>query len=283
MSSDALLTTKDVALLLRVHPKQVYRLLKRGLPALRVGDEWRFERAAVLRWSGAASEVPRAPAVEGASVPPLLAANGDCAIEVVLGRLRASGAPLLGLVTADHAGAAELLAAGRVLVAGQHADGAAPDGVRWARVHLMTREVGLASRGRPRQRGVRAIVGRRLASRPPTAGVRQRLDRALERAGADRARAYRDALELDSHRDVVLAVSAGKADVGITTHAWAGVAGLSFEAIGSEAYELVVPASRLGEAPVVALCELLQSAALRRQLRERFGYGVAKTGELRFA
>lgn len=93
---------------------------------------------------------------------------------------------------------------------------------------------------------------------------------------------YRDAVELDSHRDVVLAVAAGKADVGITTHAWASLAGLSFEPIGAEPYELVVPAERLGDAPVTAPCELLQSGRLRRQLRERFGYGVTKTGELRF-
>jgi putative molybdopterin biosynthesis protein len=281
MASKALLTTKDVAALLRVHPKQVYRLLKRGLPALRVGDEWRFERAEVLRWSGATPAVDVGEP-EGAGAPPLLAANGDCAIEVVLASLRASGAPLLGLVTTDHGGAAELLGAGRVLVAGQHAGGSTPAGARWARVHLMTRDVGLASRARSRQRGVRALLGRRLASRPPTAGVRQRLDRALEEAGADRSHAYRGAVELDSHRDVVLAVAAGKADVGITTHAWASLAGLSFEPIGSEAYELVVPAERLGDPRVTALCELLQSGRLRRQLSERFGYGVKKTGDLRF-
>ena len=152
---------------------------------------------------------------------------------------------------------------------------------RCARLHLMTREVGLVSRARSRQRGVRALVGRRLASRPPTAGVRRQLDRALEQAGAEHALAYRDALELESHRDVVLAVAAGRADVGLTTHAWANVAGLCFEPIGSEASELVVSAERLGDAPVTALCELLQSGRLRRQLRERFGYGVAQTGAVR--
>ncbi len=35
----AWLTTREVAELLRVHPKHVYRLRKRGLPAHRVGDE----------------------------------------------------------------------------------------------------------------------------------------------------------------------------------------------------------------------------------------------------
>ena len=46
-----LITTKEVAALLRVHPKHVYRLLKRGLPAHRVGDEWRYDEAEVLRWA----------------------------------------------------------------------------------------------------------------------------------------------------------------------------------------------------------------------------------------
>ena len=34
--SDLLLTTDEVAEVLRVHPKHVYRLLKKGLPARRV-------------------------------------------------------------------------------------------------------------------------------------------------------------------------------------------------------------------------------------------------------
>src|SRR4029077_4565312 len=55
---DTLITTSDVARLLRVHPKHVYRLLRVGLPAHRVGGEWRFLTAAVLAWSGAAASTP---------------------------------------------------------------------------------------------------------------------------------------------------------------------------------------------------------------------------------
>ena len=47
----ALLTTEEVAKLIRVHPKHVYRLLKKGLPARRVGSEWRFDRDEVMAWS----------------------------------------------------------------------------------------------------------------------------------------------------------------------------------------------------------------------------------------
>jgi putative molybdopterin biosynthesis protein len=299
MALPTLLTTKDVAALLRVHPKQVYRLLERGLPAVRVGDEWRFERDEVLRWATlgdprrrdapAAPDIPAthasAAAVSAAGSssqpPPLLAANGDCAIELVLGELRRDGGPLLGFVLDDHAGAASLLGAGRVLVAGQHGGAAAPSGMKWARFHLMTREVGLCARSRSRQRLENALVGRRFASRPQTAGVRRRLDAVLKGRGTDLSSAYQNAIELDSHRAVVLAVCSGQADIGLTTHAWARVAGIAFQPLDSEAYELVVNAEQLGDPRLIALAELLQSGRLRKRLRDGFGYGVSKTGELR--
>ena len=76
-----LLTTLEVAKLLRVHPKHVYRLLKKGLPARRVGSEWRFSRQEVLAWAG--GETPSAADLEAAvaipsapdSPPSLVAAN----------------------------------------------------------------------------------------------------------------------------------------------------------------------------------------------------------------
>ena len=59
-----LLTTVEVAEVLRVHPKHVYRLLKKGLPARRVGAEWRFdrERRAGLVWRKRPQPEARAPA-----------------------------------------------------------------------------------------------------------------------------------------------------------------------------------------------------------------------------
>jgi molybdate-binding protein len=146
----------------------------------------------------------------------------------------------------------------------------------------VTREVGLAfAARRPRRPLLGALPGSRFASRPATAGIRRRLDEALERAGTDLDSAYRGAVELGSHRDVVLAVASGKADVGLTTHAWAARASLHFQALATEAYHLVVSAERLGDPAVVALCELMQSGAFRTQLEQRFGYDVSKTGEIR--
>src|SRR5262245_22699510 len=89
---ESLLRTHEVAALLRVHPKHVYRLLRRGLPGRRVGSEWRFSRSEVLDWAGASAgheeQVTSAPpstavSAEAAGTPSLLAANGDIVIEIL--------------------------------------------------------------------------------------------------------------------------------------------------------------------------------------------------------
>jgi putative molybdopterin biosynthesis protein len=145
-----LLKSTDVARLLQVHPKQIYRLLARGLPAHRVGSEWRFSREEVLAWSGVPSEASTRATPNASSdhpAPPLLAANGDLVIEVLLGRLLADDKPLVGFVQLDRGRALERLATRSVLLAGFH--GAVPpshaEAARLARIHLVSREVGLAS------------------------------------------------------------------------------------------------------------------------------------------
>lgn len=272
-----LLTTREVAELLRVHPKQVYRLMKRGLPAARVGDEWRFQREIVLGWAKASNvSEPDAPAV-----PSLIAANGDLVIDALLSALRERSVPLLGFVLSDHRGGAELLATGQVLFAGAHEDvsRAARRECTLARLHLVQREIGIATRHGRRFGKIAGIAGKRLATRPATAGIRQALDRELLDAGVDLDFAYRKAREHASHRAVVLAVARGEAEFGLTTSAWASIAGLSFHALKTESYGLIVPAELLGDPRVVRVCEEAQSAQLRKALRA-LGYGAKRTGAL---
>lgn len=48
---DEILTVREVAAWLKVHPSSVYRLLKkRRLPAFRVGSDWRISRRDVELW-----------------------------------------------------------------------------------------------------------------------------------------------------------------------------------------------------------------------------------------
>lgn len=269
--ADTLLTTEEVAALLRVHPKHVYRLLKRGLPGRRVGGEWRFVADEVLAWSGVAVEV--APAVR----PPLVAANGDLALDMLLDLANAGGAPLVGFVRADREGALARLASGAVLAAGCHGAGFPPrmGGERLARLHLVRREVGLAVRS-GEVPALRALHGVRFAGRPASAGIVVHLEAALAEAGATPPRGVAYA----SHRDVVAAVLRGEADVGLVTAAWAHRAGLAFEAIAREDYGLLVRAVDLGRPELVRLCEVAQSSAYRGSVAQIPGYEAEGSGTI---
>ncbi|HZU81462.1 MAG TPA: helix-turn-helix transcriptional regulator [Polyangiaceae bacterium] len=293
-SDDALLTTGDVARLLRVHPKHVYRLLRRGLPGHRVGGEWRFLAAEVRRWSGArlprASTEPgaapdtEAPAPAPVQPPPLVAANGDVAVEYLLGRLTSEGRPLLGHVQADRGLGLELLKRGAVLAAGCHGNEipGALDGERLAFIRLVDRQVGLALRRGVKLRSLRQIERWRLASRPPTAGVRPHLDGELRRHGVNPDALHARATVLPSHREVVCAVARGEADVGLASAAWANRVGLECVPLCRETYGLLVRASLLGDRRIVSLCEVAQGATFKKELESVCGYQARFAGAISF-
>jgi putative molybdopterin biosynthesis protein len=283
-----LLTTLEVAELLRVHPKQVYRLLKRGLPSRRVGSEWRFEREAVLGWSrgeGTPAAAAGGPELPGASpLPSLVAANGDVALLSLLKLAAERGPPLLGFVQADMRSGAELLARGAVLATGAHAGGFPSHlgGERVARLHVVTREIGLVgARGGPAPQPV-DLPRLRLASRPAGAGVRGHLDAALARAGLDADLVHRGALLCHSHLDVVAAVAAGRADAGLCSRAWGERLGLPFFTLAREPYGLLVRARDLGDPRVVRLCEVAQSPRFRAAVEAIPGYDAAGAGDVRY-
>jgi len=288
--ADMLLTTEEVAEVLRVHPKHVYRLLKKGLPARRVGSEWRFSRDDVLAWSGgkapqAAAEAEESgPGLPVEAPPALVAANGDVAVLTLLRLADALGPPLVGFVQADMRQAVELLRRRAVLAAGAHAGGF-PSHVgeeRVARVHLVNREIGLvhAKQGRPLR--LADLAKRKLASRPPSAGVRGCLDEALRAEGLDPAKIHKRAIELSSHLEVVLAVAAGRADVGLCSRAWGERAGLGFLPLATEAYGLIVKARDLGDPRVIRLCEVVQGRAFRAEVDAIPGYDSAGAGDIRY-
>src|SRR5262245_1251878 len=119
-TSTGLLTTAEVATLLNVHPKHVYRLLRRGLPARRIGGDWRYDRDEVLRW-GAPTQATSTPSTDVVHpvAAALLAANGDVLVEILLEMVN-ERAPLVGFVKSDRDRALELLGTGEVMLAGSH-------------------------------------------------------------------------------------------------------------------------------------------------------------------
>ncbi|ADO69012.1 helix-turn-helix transcriptional regulator [Stigmatella aurantiaca] len=283
-SPDELLTTDEVAALLRVHPKHVYRLLKRGIPARRAGGKWLFPREEVLRWSEVSPRPAPGPSPSrgDASPAPLLAANGDLAVEALLSQHAAGGHPLMGFVLADRSHALEWLQQGQVLAAGWHGELPATLDTQGglARLHLVHREVGLLAAPGKKPPPLERLSRARFASRPPTAGVRHHLDQVLREAGLDPRVVHQRAALLASHRDVACAVARGEADVGLASRAWAARLGLSFRSLGHEAYGLVLPATCLGNPAVVGLCETAQGPAFKRSLQAIPGYEPGETGKL---
>jgi excisionase family DNA binding protein len=288
---DALLTTRDVAALLRVHPKHVYRLMRGGLPAHRMGGEWRYVTAEVLQWAGAgrrAARLERGPVLPPSAqpehgIPALVATNGDLAVEYLLARLTASGR-LFGHVQADRSEALEMLKRGDVLAAGCHGNDipTALDEHRLAFIHLVDRQVGLALRHGVRVRSLRQIERWRLASRPDTAGVRNHFDEQLRRQGLDPGAVHARAAVMPSHREVVCAVARGEADVGLASLAWAHRIGLECLPLCQESYGLLVRASLLGDPRVVRLCEVAQSQDFRREMAAVVGYRTRQTGAISY-
>lgn len=279
-----LLKTPEVAKLLRVHPKHVYRLLAQGLPAHRVGSEWRFDREEVLAWSAGRSTPAAAAAEQTTDVAPLLAANGDLVIEVLLARTLEENKPLLGFVQSDRGTAMKRLASREILAAGFHGERSPAElgAQRLARIHLVQREVCLAYGPGTKLKALSALAKKRLATRPPTAGVRGHLDRALAAEGLSLDEMKTKSDVVSSHRDAVCAVVRGDADVALTTTAWARRVGLAVLPLADESYELLMFADTLGTRAAVGLCEVAQASAFRRALAEVPGYDAVDAGRIRY-
>ena len=59
MSIDEILTASEVASLLHVHPRTVYKLVKQGsLPGRKFGGGWRFSRRDIMRMISPVESAP---------------------------------------------------------------------------------------------------------------------------------------------------------------------------------------------------------------------------------
>lgn len=180
----------------------------------------------------------------------------------------------------------DLLAKCLVHAAGVHLGTAErPDGNRQTAKHILGQdflllritdwEEGLALAPGLSGQGVDALLKGKLRwiGRETGSGARQVLDELSE------GRISPEHLARD-HRGVAQTIRNGFAHAGISVKLVCEEEGIDFLSVRSEAYELCVPQSSLGDPRVQALLAVVQSTAYRRMLSELPGYDCRLTGEL---
>lgn len=276
------LTTKEAAAILRVHPKHVYRLLKQGLPASRVGGQWRFLASEIQSWSRDGRLLPghEEQQLSTSRAPSLIAARDEPAVEHLLHLVRSGPKPWIGRVGA-FAGV-EAVLDGSVMACAITGDLPETPPVLLARVHLAHVEYGLASL--PGEAAAScSSLGRhkvRLASWPPGSDLRAVLDGVLAREGIDSRRCHAHSVEITSHADAIAAVVSRRADLAWTSAAWAARFGMQFLPLASRSLALIVRAASLGDPNFVRCWEVMQSQAFRDAVRALPGHDPGRAGEI---
>jgi putative molybdopterin biosynthesis protein len=121
----------------------------------------------------------------------------------------------------------------------------------------------------------------RLVNRETGAGSRHLLDQLLAQAGIPSSAVSGYDRSVSNHFEVACAVATGGADTGVALAAAAEAYGLDFIPLAEVHFDLVIPGDHLGHPAVVALLEVLQSRALRDELRALPGYDVDALGTVR--
>jgi putative molybdopterin biosynthesis protein len=291
--SQELLTTREVATLLRIKERKVYDLVASGeIPHVRVTGKLLFPRALIGAWlhrhSGPAETMQ-----EPRARPDILAGSHDPLLDW---SLRESGSGLATMLDGSLDGL-ERLARGEAVAAGIHlCDDVAND--RWNREH-----VARALAGQPvvliewarREQGLilppgnpgglerpRDLAGRRLIPRQREAGSFLLLARLLERESLSL-----EAVDLvhppaRTEADVALAIANGQAEAGLGLAAMARQFRLAFVPLIRERFDLVVWRRAFFEPPLQRLFAFCRSARFAARADEVSGYDLSGFGTVHY-
>jgi excisionase family DNA binding protein len=280
-----LLTTREVAGLLRIKERKVYDLVAAGaIPHVRVTGKLLFPRALLDAWLLRHSEAHEAPR----AWPDIVAGSHDPLLDWAL---RESGAGLATFFDGSVDGL-ERLARGDAIAAGLHL----VEGEGWNVGHVQRRLAGepvvLLEWARREQglilppqnpagiAGVRDLAGRRLIPRQREAGSFLLLQELLAAEGL-----ALDALDLvtppaRTHTDLALAIADGKAEAGLGLAAMARQFRLDFVPLARERYDLLMWRRAFFEPPLQRLFAFCRTAAFAAKVRELGGYDIGDCGRV---
>ncbi len=290
MKMAKLLTTKEVALYLRLKERKIYELVRsRRIPCAHITGKLLFPKELIDLW------VARNLDYEGprlTSPPPIAAGSHDPLLEWAL---RESGSELALFACGSEEGLRRLLSA-RALLAGLHlidpstGDYNSPSlpllrGVadivliEWAK-----REQGLVlAPGNPY--GVRRVADikkLRVARRQEGAGAQALLRHLLHRESLSYEDLAGDPTPALTERDLALRVREGKADCGVAIAAVAREFGLDFIPLQSERFDLAMRRRDYFEEPVQRLLRFALSPPCRERAVELGGYEVRGCGRVSY-
>jgi putative molybdopterin biosynthesis protein len=282
-----LLTTREVAALLRIKERKVYDLVASGeIPHVRVTGKLLFPRALLDAWLLRHSESRVTPR----TWPDIVAGSHDPLLDWAL---RESGAGLAtffdgSLDGLDRIARGDAIAAGLHLIEGDtwnigHIErrlaGEPVVLIEWAR-----REQGLIlPPGNPLGiRGPGELAGRRLIPRQRAAGSFLLLQQLLATAGLSL-----DAVDLvdppaRTHADVAVAIANGKAEVGLGLAAMARQFRLDFVPLVQERYDLLIWRRAFFEPPPQRLLAFCRTDTFAAKARELGGYDIEGFGRVHY-
>jgi excisionase family DNA binding protein len=281
------MTTREVAQLLRVQQRQVYDLAAKGqLPVRKVTGKLLFPRAEIeAQLKAGAIEAPISP------TRPLVFAGGhDPLLEWALRESRSGIAAFLdgALDGLDRAAAGECIAAGLHI----------PEGDDWNVATVAERfghEPWVLIGWARRTRGL--IIGRDVARRPASlrearglrfqprqaeAGSEKVLELLLAREGLRRDDLHLVDRAERSETDLALAISEGRAEVGLGIAAAARQFHLDFAPLIEERFDLLVWRKAYFDPPFQKFAKLCRSDDFRQRAQALGGYDVSDFGTVRF-
>lgn len=283
---EELLTTKEVARLLRLNEKKVYQLVNSGqIPHVRIAGKWLFPRKEVHRWLKERTEREMDLLLAGSDDPVLMRLLGD------YGKAR-DFESLAFYSAVGSEGGLWALKEGKVQGSCCHLldpEGGEynlpfirrmlPEGSYGVVVLWHRRQGLLVKKGNPLGiRDIRDVVekGAKFVNRNRGAGTRLLLDMLLGREGitAEEIKGYGD--EAPSHLEVGVKVLLGEADVGMGIEYVAHLLSLDFIPLREERFDLVVSEEIWGTRKFKDFLNFLSS----RTIHPVPGYSFRETGKV---
>lgn len=289
-----LFTTAEAAAYLRLKERKIYEMVAEGtVPCTKVTGRWLFPKSELDYWL--TTSVTRPAGMTRPEPAPIVGGSHDPLLEWAL---RESGSGLATLAIGSEAGLDRFLA-GETVAAAIHLhaleDPEADTNVAAVKergdlrdavmISFCRREQGfLVAPGNPlKLHAIEDVIAKRarIALRPKGAGAQLLLLSLLRRAKSTLDQLNAAPL-CPTGPDIAQAIRAGRADTGIATRSVAVSAGLDFEPIVWEPFDLVVRQRDYFHPPLQALFNFLRSDELAARAREMGGFDLSGAGSVRF-